>query len=208
MPIYKTITVDEHTKALIWKIEEPVEVLEQGIELTKTSLKRFNSMSSEIHRQGFLSVRHLLAKFGYSDIDVRYDTNGKPHLNDGKLISITHSFEFSAVIISSKKVGIDIEKQREKITRIAPKFTPIEEYKSLGEDDLIRKLTMVWGAKESLYKLYGKKGIGFLKDIYVKDFDFKNYTTRAEVYQGELTTSYKLNFLEFEGYTCVYAIAL
>lgn len=208
MPIYKTITVDEHTKALIWKIEEPVEVLQHGIELTEKSSKRFSSMSSEIHRQGFLSVRHLLAKFGYSDIDVSYDTNGKPHLNDGKLISITHSFEFSAVIISSKKVGIDIEKQREKITRIAPKFTPIEEYKSLGEDDLIRKLTMVWGAKESLYKLYGKKGIGFLNDIFVKDFDFENYTTYAEVYQGELTTSYKLNFLEFEGYTCVYAIAL
>ncbi|MBQ0741343.1 4'-phosphopantetheinyl transferase superfamily protein, partial [Aquimarina celericrescens] len=80
----------------------------------------------------------------------------------GKHISITHSFEFTGVIVSDKKVGIDIEKQREKIKLIAPKFTPIEEYKALGDgEDLIRKLTIVWGAKESLYKLYGKRGLLF-----------------------------------------------
>ena len=83
-------------------------------------------MKSELHQRGFLSVRMLLVEFGYTDEDLVYDSFGKPHLKDGKYISITHSYTFSAVVISSKAVGVDIEKQREKIIKIAPKFAEKE----------------------------------------------------------------------------------
>ncbi|MFO7744588.1 MAG: 4'-phosphopantetheinyl transferase superfamily protein [Psychroflexus sp.] len=208
MPIYKRITVDEHTVALIWKIEESLDSLENGIELTNYCRDRYRGMKSEIHKKGFMSIRHLLSEFGYSDFDLEYDEKGKPHLKDGKHISITHSFEFTAVIVSNKKVGIDIEKQRDKIKLIAPKFTPIEEYKALGDgEDLIRKLTIVWGAKESLYKLYGKKGLLFLHDIFVEDFDISEQKTTARVTHDQKITFYTLNFMEFENFTCVYALA-
>jgi len=208
MPIYKRITVDEDTTALIWKIEESLESLEEGIELTEYCRKRYSSMKSQVHKKGFMSIRHLLKEFGYSDFDLDYDTQGKPHLSDGNKISITHSFEFTAVIVSTKKVGIDVEKQRCKIKLIAPKFTPIEEYEALGDtEDLIRKLTIVWGAKESLYKLYGKKGLLFLHDIFVNDFEISSQKTTAKVTSNNETTFYNLNFIEFENFTCVYAIA-
>ncbi|MBZ9651523.1 4'-phosphopantetheinyl transferase family protein [Psychroflexus montanilacus] len=208
MPIYKRITVDEHTTALIWKIEEPLEFLENGVKLSDYCRERYDGMKSMIHKKGFMSIRHLLQNFGYTDFDLSYDEKGKPHLKDGKHISITHSFEFTAVIVSDKKVGIDIEKQRDKIKLIAPKFTPIEEYKALGEgEDLIRKLTIVWGAKESLYKLYGKRGLLFLHDIFVEDFDISEQKTTARVTHNQNITYYTLNFLEFENFTCVYALA-
>lgn len=208
MSIYKRITVDEATTTLIWKIEESLEALENGIELTDYCRERYDGMKSLIHRKGFMSIRHLLKVFGYSDFDLSYDEKGKPHLKDGKHISITHSFEFTAVIVSNKKVGIDIEKQREKIKLIAPKFTPIEEYKALGDgEDLIRKLTIVWGAKESLYKLYGKKGLLFLHDIFVEDFNIPDQKTTARVTHDQKITYYTLNFMEFENFTCVYALA-
>jgi phosphopantetheinyl transferase len=208
MPIYKRITVDEHTVALIWKIEESLSFLEDEIKLTQYCRDRYEGMKSEIHKKGFMSIRHLLKAFGYTDFDLSYDEKGKPHLKDNKHISITHSYEFTAVIVSDKKVGIDIEKQRNKIKLIAPKFTPIEEYKALGDgEDLIRKLTIVWGAKESLYKLYGKKGLLFLHDIFVEDFDISAFKTTARVTHEKKITNYTLNFLEFEGFTCVYALA-
>ena len=83
-------------------------------------------MKSESHQKGFLSVRHLLRDVGYTDQDLFYDDYGKPHLKDGKCISITHSHNFSAIIVSDKEVGIDIEMQREKIRRIAHKFIDYE----------------------------------------------------------------------------------
>ena len=72
-----------------------------------------------------------------------YDEFGKPHLKDGKCISITHSFIFSGVIVSDKEVGIDIEKQREKISIIAKKFVDYEfNYLKTEDDKYINKLTI------------------------------------------------------------------
>ncbi|MDO6742978.1 4'-phosphopantetheinyl transferase superfamily protein [Tenacibaculum soleae] len=207
MPVHKTLTVNETTKVLIWKIEESFEDLADGITLTQRSSDRLNNMKSDLHRRGFLSVRHLLNKVGYTDADLVYDEFGKPHLKDGKFISITHSFTFSGIIISDDKpVGIDIEKQRDKILKIAHKFTPIEAYKSIANHDaLVSKLTIVWGAKESLYKIYGKKKLLFLNHIYIEDFSFEtNETTGKILYEG-VTDEYKIHFLETEGFTCVYA---
>ncbi|MCM4156358.1 4'-phosphopantetheinyl transferase superfamily protein [Gramella sp. AN32] len=206
MPLYKTITVDEHTKAFIWKVEESYESLAKDVELTENCKKRVDGMKSEIHRRGFMSIRHLLAEAGYVDHDLWYDDLGKPHLKDDKYISITHSFNFTAIIVGRNHVGIDIEKQRNKILKIANKFTPLDEYHTLAnEEALIRKLTIVWGAKESVYKLIAEPGIGFLQHINVTDFDFDDFKTTTHVRYNGLDEWFDINFLEFENFTCVYA---
>ena len=207
MALYKTLTVNKVTKVLIWKIEESISKLQEGIVLSENSATRLNSMKSELHQKGFVSIRHLLKEVGYTDADLIYDEYGKPHLKDGKFISITHSYNFTAIIVSDDlHVGIDIEKQREKILKIAHKFTPFEEYKTIANvDALISKLTIVWGAKESLYKIYGKKKLLFLHHIYIEDFRFADEKTTGEIrYNGE-NTAYNISFLEFEGFTCVFA---
>jgi 4'-phosphopantetheinyl transferase len=208
MSLYKIIHVNKSIKVLIWKIEESLEDLSSGISLTKYSKNRVSNMKSELHQRGFMSIRHLLAEVGYQDKDLFYDELGKPHLTDGKFISITHSFNFSAIIVSgTSPVGIDIEKQRDKIVKIARKFTPFEEYKTLANHDaLVRKLTIVWGAKESLYKIYEQKGLSFLHDIYVTDFEFENQGTTASIRFIDDHSTYNVSFLEFEGFTCVYAL--
>lgn len=205
MPLYKTITVNKGTKVFIWKVEEPYNNLSEGIQLTSNCQERVDGMKSELHRRGFMSIRHLMAEAGYEDKHLYYDDLGKPHLTDGKNISITHSFNFTAIIVSDHKVGIDIEKRREKILKIAPKFTPLKEYHTLAnEEALIRKLTIVWGAKESIYKMYAEPGLGFLQHINVTDFDFDDAKTTAQVYFNGKKSEYEIEFLEFEGFTCVY----
>lgn len=207
MPLYKTITVNPTTKVLIWKIEESFEDLLNDTELTEKSAARVNNMKSELHRRGFLSIRYLLASEGYTDHDLYYDENGKPHLKDGLHISITHSFIFSAIIISDIEVGIDVEKKREKILRIAHKFTTIEDYQRLNHIDvIIRKLTIVWCAKESLYKSFNRVGLTFLNDIYVEDFSLYYNETTAEVNFEDKRESYHIWYHEFEGFTCAYAL--
>lgn len=209
MPLYKTITDVQATKVFIWKIEESYEWLAEGIELTEHCQKRVDSMKSELHRRGFMSIRHLLAEAGYTDHDLYYDEYGKPHLTDDKYISITHSFTFSGIIVSDKPIGIDIEKQREKILKIAHKFTPVEEYRTLAnEEAVIRKLTIVWGGKESIYKLLNIPGLLFLHHINIKDFNFDDFATTAKVNYHGKNSSYQLHYIEFEGFTCVYTCPL
>ena len=60
MALYKTLTVSTSTKVLIWKIEESIDELKNGISLTEKSTMRLGSMKSELHQKGFLSIRHLL----------------------------------------------------------------------------------------------------------------------------------------------------
>lgn len=207
MPLYKTITVNPDTKVLIWKIEETYQQLGEGISLTPYCQERIEGTKSDIHRRGFLSVRHLLSEEGYTDHDLFYDEEGKPHLKDGKHISITHSFTFSAIILSDKEVGIDIEMQRDKILKIAPKFTPIREYRTLANfEALIRKLTIVWGAKEAIYKLFAQRSVSFLQHINITDFDFDDGKTTGQVLFKGKKSLFELSFLEFEGFTCVYAL--
>lgn len=208
MPLFKTIIVNDTTKVLIWEIIESYDDLSKGISLSRNSKDRVENMKSDLHKRGYMSVRHLLAEFGYVDSDLFYDELGKPHLKDGKYISITHSFNFSAIIVSDDiHVGVDIEKQRDKIVKIAHKFTPLEEYKTLANHDaLVRKLTIVWGAKESLYKIYEQEGLSFLQHIDIQDFNFETAQTLGTITFKGNSLNYTIYFLEFEDFTCVYAL--
>lgn len=208
MPLYKILTIRSSIKVYIWKVTESEAELSKGIVLTAHCQTRMAGMKSELHRRAFLSIRHLMDQAGYVDADLYYDEVGKPHLRDGKKISITHSNNFTGIIVGeTEEVGIDIEKQRDKILRIAHKFTPIEEYRTMANTDaLIRKLTIVWGCKESLYKIYAQPGLSFIHHINVKDFSFNESVTTAEIlYHGD-SSFYDIEFLEFEDFTCVYAV--
>ena len=207
MPLYKSISVNAKTTVKIWKIEESYEALLKPLDLKPESLERVSGMKSDLHRRGFLSVRHLLRNFGYTDQDLYYDSNGKPHLRDGKFISITHSFTFSGVIISENEVGIDIEKQRNKIQIIANKFVDYEfNYLNKDSEDYIRKLTVIWGVKESLYKLFATPGMLFKAHFLVIPFMLEDGITVAWIDYQSKKYRYNTAFLEFEGFTCAYVV--
>lgn len=207
MPLYKSISVNSQTTVKIWKIEESYNELFEPLDLKPQSLERVLGMKSELHQRGFLSVRHLLREFGYTDQDLFYDENGKPHLKDGKHISITHSFTFSGVIVSHKEVGIDIEMQRDKIAVIAHKFVDYEfNYLDKSADDYINKLTVIWGIKESLYKLFATPGMLFREHFLVIPFMLNDGNTVAWIDYNNKKYRYNTAFLEFEGFTCAYVI--
>ena len=207
MPLYKSISVNSQTTVKIWKIEESYDDLMQPLDLKPESLERVSNMKSELHQRGFLSVRHLLRAFGYSDQDLFYDGNGKPHLKDGKYISITHSFTFSGVIVSDNPVGIDIEMRRDKIAKIAKKFVDYEfDYLETGTEDYVRKLTIIWGIKESLYKLFATPGMLFKEHFLVIPFNITDLETVAWIDYDSKKYRYNTAFLEFEGFTCAYVV--
>jgi 4'-phosphopantetheinyl transferase len=206
MPIYKTISPDPYTSIYVWKIEEPLAQLNTGVKLKERSRERLEGMKSELHQRGFLSVRHLLLHAGYVDHDLTYNAYGKPLLNDGKHISITHSFHFSAILISEKEAGIDIEKNRDKIINIQHRFVNTV-YDSLSDEDLVKQLTVIWGAKESMYKTYPYGGLSFHDHIGIDPFLFEDGGSSGRVIFGDWKKEYQISFQFFkEGFTLVYAI--
>ncbi len=206
MPLLKTIIVNKDTKVLVWKITETLQDL-GNIFLSENSLNRLKNMRSEMHQKGFLSVRYLLKEAGYSDADLFYTPNGKPHLNDKKHISISHSFHFSTIIISNQTVGIDIEKNRDKIQRIAHKFVGSEK-DFLKEEGLVEQLTVLWGAKESLFKIHPKGGLLFIEHLPIEPFILQDGETKGWIKKEPWNESYKILFDFIEDFTLVYALPL
>lgn len=208
MPLYKTITIDSDTRVYVWNITEDFDTLFQRTPLRDIHLARLEKMLSKTHQCGFLSVRHLLKAAGYSDLDLHYDENGKPGLSDGKYISISHSFQFSAIIISSKNVGIDIEKQREKIIRIADKFIGTESTFLDTGNNYIKDLSIIWGAKESLYKMCNSRSLSFKQDMHIHDFTgySNDLTAHVDCPSMNFSMKFECHYVTFEGYTLVYAI--
>lgn len=206
MPLHKTIKPNSYTTIFVWKIVEPFDELSENIVLTNRSEKRLLSMKSKLHQRGFLSIRHLLKEAGYTDFDLYYTDNGKPHLRDGKNISITHSFTFSALIVSDVEVGIDIEKNREKIKIIQHKFVNFERGFIHKDDDYIEQLTVIWGAKESLYKIYPYGGLTFKNDIDINSFQIADKKTTGYIKVEGWDKNYDIRFEQIDGFTLVYAL--
>lgn len=210
MPLYKTIHVSRSvgttTQILVWKITETFDELFGQVVLNDANHIRLDGMKSEMHQRAFLSVRKLLQEAGHTDLDLYYDEFGKPHLHGEKHISITHSHNFSAIIISDETVGIDIELQRDKITRIADKFCDSEfQFLDPDNDEYIRKLTVIWGAKEAIFKIRNEKGISFKDHIKVNPFEIADAQAIAELHFDGLIKEFELHFEEIEDFTLVYA---
>jgi len=207
MPLYKTIKIDPDTRVLIWKITESRDELLRDKPLRESSRVRVNGMKSEQHQRGFLSVRNLFEELGYTDLDLYYDAFGKPHLSDGKNISITHSYEFSAIIVGKNNVGIDMELRREKISKIADKFIDPEfAFLDKSEPDYIRKLTVIWGVKEAKYKMCNSRSLSFKDNMTVHPFEMKAKKGTATVTKDNFRKDFEFYFEEIEDFTLVYAL--
>lgn len=204
MPLYQTIQPKLNTRVLIWKISEDLPFFKK-INLTDASLNRLKNMKSEVHQKGFLSVRFLLKELGYKDADLFYTSDGKPHLKDGKRISITHSFAFSAIIVSDQVVGIDIEKNRDKIVKIAPKFIE-SELNFIDQTNLVEHLTVIWGAKESLFKIHPDGGLLFKKHLTIEPFTLQDKRARGWIKKKDFYEVYTIYFKKIENYSLVYAL--
>ena len=204
MPLFKIIHFSETTKIYIWKISESYNELFSEIDLNEKSQIKLNSMKSEMHQLGFLSVRKLLQKANYSDFDLNYDESGKPHLSNGKSISISHSHQMSAIIISNEPVGIDLEIQKEKVLKIASKFMDILHLEHLSHQNQIKKATVIWGIKETVFKIENQTGISFPDHIFESEFNLIDKNTQAELRFNNIQKKFNIHFEEIKNYILVW----
>ena len=205
MPLHKIIHINETSTAYFWYITEDVTSLFRAVSLKDTSLFRLEGMKSEEHQRGFLAVRMLLQHLGYTDYDLSYDEAGKPHLSDGKHISISHSHEFSCICISDELMGIDLEKLKEKTLKIAPRFMEVNHLENLATSEQIEKATVIWGVKESIFKIKNEKGISFPEHIFENEFCLSDGKCSAELHFNNTIEKFKIHFYKVEDYIFVCA---
>ena len=207
MPLLKTIALNDYTQLFVWKISETFDELFQSVALKDVSLARVDSMKSESHQRGFLAVRRLLMEAGYSDFDLYYDEFGKPHLGNGKHISISHSHDFSVIVLSDVNVGADLEILKEKTLKLAPRYMDVSHLENLSKSDALIKATVVWGIKESVFKIKNEIGISFKDNIFEDDFNLEDKKCGVSLQFNDKTERFNIVFEFIENYVFVCAFS-
>ena len=108
MPVINDLNLSPKTRVVIWEINESIQDLESKVVLSQYSLKLLNQKKSEIQKKQFLAIRNIFKLLSIEDNEVKYDKVGKPIFSQNIILSISHSGNYAAVIISDQSVGIDI----------------------------------------------------------------------------------------------------
>ena len=167
MPVIVQKSISNNISLSIWSIEESLDFFLSNLSLTKNCKQRLDKFRNDEMKKQFLAVRKLIQLNGISLDSLSYSSEGIPFLNTEKNISISHTKGFSAIAISPKPVGIDIQDFRDKILSISKKFINSNE-RDLIDPSSIKELTLVWCIKEATYKVYRKPGLDFKDEIKIQ----------------------------------------
>ncbi len=173
MPLIEIQSIDKDAIWALWEIRENSDDLNQ-LSLCDKEQEELSLIHNEKKRIEWLAARSALqCIFSACQIEkksVMKDGYGKPFLVGAPHhISLAHSFPYAAALFNTHhSAGIDLEKIQGKILKISGKFLNQQEKQFAGEN--LTLLTVIWCAKEALYKLYGKKRLIFKENLYIAPF--------------------------------------
>lgn len=201
--------IDDDTEFALWKIEEEANDLYRQLQLDENEKAYVEKLGKSKRHLHWLGTRVLLRKMLRTDeyIDCKIDSHGKPYLvNLPYHISLSHSFDYAAVMISkTHKVGIDIEQIQQKVERIAGKFMQPKELAFISDNKKIEQLYVCWCAKEAIYKCNGQKEVSFANNIFLEPFNFEHHgVLNANLHKKNLNIDYTVGYLQYENYMIGY----
>jgi phosphopantetheinyl transferase (holo-ACP synthase) len=170
VPLFYQQNINDTTRLGVWKIEETENFFDLDIPLHRDITHPHKRLQ---HLAGRYLLPFLFSDFPNDEIAIA-DTR-KPFLPDEQYhFSISHCGDYAAAIVSSQlRVGIDIEMVTPRVEKIKHKFLNIEELSfvhSNNSDDQIRLLTVLWGAKEAMFKWWGMGDVDFGKVLLTRPF--------------------------------------
>jgi len=168
VPVFFQQQINDSTRLGIWKIEETEEFFRDNVPLHREVTHPHKRLQ---HLAGRFLLRFLFPAFPYELIQIA-DTR-KPFLADSHFqFSISHCGDFAAAIVStSSNVGIDIEIPVDTIGKIRNKFLSANEqqlFRVEQPSEDFERLTILWSAKEAVFKWYGLGAVDFKKHIQLK----------------------------------------
>jgi len=209
MPLSYKIDSDKDIELAVWSTVEPADYFQNKLIIHPSEKSIIEELSSRKKLEWY-SSRYLLHIMSGRTVRGEFtkDVHGKPHLENSRYhISISHSGDLVAVMASETLVGVDIQFFVPKIHRIQHKFVNEGELNNISENQYLEALHIIWGAKESLYKAYGKKALSFRKHITVSDLELTGNTGQFQglVQKDDYRKAFKIHYFIINNHILVYA---
>jgi phosphopantetheinyl transferase len=172
VPLFYQQDINLTTKLAVWKIEETEDFFLSAVPLQRSITHPHKRLQ---HLAGRYLLPFLFPDFPHEEIEIA-DTR-KPFLPDEQYhFSISHCGDYAAAIVSStERVGIDIEMITPRVEKIKHKFLHIDELifvHSHEADEQIPLLTLLWSAKEAMFKWWGYGDVDFSDVLRTEAFAF------------------------------------
>jgi phosphopantetheinyl transferase len=212
MPLFYQHNINESTKLGVWHIAEAEDFFLAKVPLQQDITHPHKRLQ---HLAGRYLLRFLFADFPNELIQIA--STKKPFLADEAFhFSISHCGDYAAAIVSrTNRVGIDIEIPTPKVARVRHKFLHTEELaiiekestgfpapNAVTEDIFLRKLTLLWSAKEAVFKWYGNGEVDFSDQIRLQSLNDTAFMPETGKMNGlflkEQTRSLELPFINFK----------
>ena len=146
----------------------------------------------------WIATRLLVYELLGKKVIIDYDEFGKPAIRDDeRKISISHTKGMVAVQITQKLAGVDVELISGRVAKIAHKFLNASELSSLDLNNQLLHMYAHWGAKETIYKIYGRKRLDFKENIRIEPFKIKNEGLIKAKLRTETTHLYHLSYFVY-----------
>ena len=137
-------------------------------------------------------------------IDITVKLFAQYRENQFKIENRQYPDNFTAIDVVHD-IGLDIEILKEKTLKIAPRFMDVSHLENLNEEEKIKKATVVWGIKESIFKVKNEVGISFTDHIFETPFSFEDKKTTATLKFNNKEEKFKIQFDSIEDYIFVCA---
>lgn len=174
MPLLLQDFLSDHSRFAVWYINEPTEVLAEGLLLTSQEQAYLMQRSAGQKQQQFLVARRLFALLIGESRPVLYQQSGRPYAPGAFWsISVSHSGAYVAVAVAEgREIGIDIElSPRRSLWAGRNYYLNEDEQGWAGQAESYDLLHLVWSAKEAVFKFADNPGLDFKNDITVLPFE-------------------------------------
>ncbi|MEM1322890.1 MAG: 4'-phosphopantetheinyl transferase superfamily protein [Bacteroidota bacterium] len=211
MPLFHHKILASQEELGIWLIEEPEAWFRDRLTLTEAEEAQLLPIKGNRRRE-WLASRWLLHYLSGRELRgaCLKDEYGKPYLEGSTYqISMSHSHDMTAVIAGPKALGVDIQFLVGKIERIAHKYMRPEEMDSLQAATRLEQLHVYWGAKEALYKAYGRRQLDFKAHIHIQpiaDYRPEGGQGQGCIIKGDYRADFDLYYEQMGSYILVYGI--
>lgn len=154
--------------------------------LTPSDLTHQAQICAPARRAQWSSWRVALREMLGPEAEVRYNSEGAPMLvrpvGQVSHLSVSHSSEYVAVILSAVRCGIDIEQLGRNFSRIASRYIAPHEREQFEQMVGPHFEALWWCAKEALYKWGHATGVDFTHQMLITAVDTDSQTLSAELY--------------------------
>jgi phosphopantetheinyl transferase len=202
-------TLEHSTIIAFWKIEETLGELLEKLDDQAELLVQISQFGSEKRKLEYVATRVLLKETLGEEKLVEYYPSGAPFITDKSYhISITHTGEYVGIILNpTKNVGIDIEKIGDKVQRVKNKFLSEDELNFIDKSIEKTHLTLMWCAKETMYKIIENEIIDYITDLKIQPFlPYISGTFDAKEYCTMHSRKYTLQYRVEPNLCCVWAV--